>query len=292
MNLDDLLRRQEIDPTRTIVLRHRPFEPQLNRVLPWLAADRPDLFEAFQKTHGARLESAMVGASHVVSCIRYRAGEALFIGLYSINGARPITLADYWGIPEHSELKSLGMIGFTAAENRSTILLFDLTYQEEFYGAWKGKLILGWPPPERSWWRRAHRNEFPVRAVLEESALNTSMPDWHELNLTWDEIKVLPLRWRSALSHWRGVYYIFDVSDAKGYVGSAYGTENLLGRWINYEKSGHGGNSLLRKRDPTNFRFTILQRVSPDLDSADVIGIENSWKHRLHTRAPFGLNEN
>ena len=41
-----------------------------------------------------------------------------------------------------------------------------------------------------------------------------------------------------------------------------------------------------------NSRFSILQRVSPDMEQADVIAVENSWKERLHKREPFGLNDN
>jgi hypothetical protein len=102
------------------------------------------------------------------------------------------------------------------------------------------------------------------------------MPEWNEIELTWEELSVLPMRWKSSLSQWRGIYYIFDTSDGKGYVGAAYGENNLLGRWQNYAAHGHGGNSLLRQRDPRNFRFTILQRVSPDLDARDVICLEGS----------------
>ena len=118
------------------------------------------------------------------------------------------------------------------------------------------------------------------------------MPDWNELDLGWHEINLLPRPWRLALSHWRGIYYIFDTSDGKGYVGSAYGAENLLGRWRNYAASGHGGNTLLRRREPKTLRFSILQRVSPDMDATDVIRLEATWKDRLHTRAPIGLNDN
>jgi hypothetical protein len=46
--------------------------------------------------------------------------------------------------------------------------------------------------------------------------------------------------------------------------------------------------STSRQRDPKKFRFTILQRVSPDMEQAEVIAVENSWKERLHTREPFG----
>ena len=54
----------------------------------------------------------------------------------------------------------------------------------------------------------------------------------------------MPKRWQATLAEWRGIYYIFDVSDGRGYVGSAYGTDNLLGRWRNYAASGHGGNRI------------------------------------------------
>jgi len=161
-----------------------------------------------------------------------------------------------------------------------------------FYDDWKGKLIVGWPPPERVWCRRAHRNEFPILAVLEDGALDAAMPQWDAINLTWEELAVLPTRWKSALSQWRGIYYIFDSSDGKGHVGSAYGKDNILGRWLDYAKRGHGGNQLLRQRDPRRFRFTILQRVSPDMAVGDVIRLEASRKERLHSRVPLGLNEN
>src|SRR5216683_4620097 len=146
-----------------------------------------------------------------------------------------------------------------------------------------------WPGGERTWCRWADRNEFPVEAILEESVLVRDMPAADELTLSWEELRVLPRSWKSVLSQWRGVYLIVDVSDGKGYVGSAYGTDNLLSRWLSYAESGHGGNKKLRGRAPEGLRFSILKRVSPDMDAADVVRLEGTWKKRLHTRE-FGLN--
>jgi hypothetical protein len=291
MELNDLLRKQDVNPEQVIVFRHRPFEPKLNRVFPWLAADRPELFNAYQQTHGERVERALQAVTHVASFIGQRAGEAVFVGLYSVGAAKSISMREYWEIPAHSELKALGMKGFTEEENRSSILLFELTLLS-FYAQWKGRLVVAWPTPERSWWRRAHRNEMQVKAILEESAFDARMPEWYELSLSWEQLKVLPNRWATALRHWRAVYYIFDISDCKGYVGSAYGADNLGLRWENYGISGHGGNILLKKRDPRNFLFSILERVSPDMEGDGVIRLEAAWKDRLHTRSPYGLNEN
>jgi hypothetical protein len=118
------------------------------------------------------------------------------------------------------------------------------------------------------------------------------MPAWNELELTWADLSVIPKSWEVALSQWRGIYFIFDSSDGKAYVGAAYGSDNLLGRWRYYSTSGHGDNRYLKHRNPQNFRFTILERVSPDMPSEDVIRLENTWKMRLHTRHPHGLNDN
>jgi hypothetical protein len=294
MNFNDLLLDQHIDPRQVLVLRHRPNAPALNKVLPWLASERPDTFNAYQQTQGERVEramQAMTGTGYVASFIGQEPGKALFVGLYSIGKSKTLSRQEFWRVPAYVELKAFGMRGFADESSFASVLWFDLALTD-FYAHWKGKLIVGWPPPERSWWRRAHRNEIPVVAVLEDSALDSDIPRWDEIEVTWEELGVLPTGWKSALSQWRGIYYIFDTSDGKGYVGSAYGETNLLGRWIHYAARGHGGNILLRRRDPRNFRFTILERVSPDLQPSDIIRLESSWKQRLHTRAPHGLNDN
>lgn len=292
MTLNELLQNRHIDPRHVLVLRHRPHEPQLRRALPWLAAEKPYLYNAYQQTQTPALEGAMerlVGTGFLASFIGRTPGSALFVGLYRINKATRFTRAQFFGLPAYREMTAFGWQGL--GEGRSSILSFDLALTD-FYAAWKGRLVIGWPPPERSWWRRAHRNDMPVLSVLEDSALEAAMPTWEEIDLGWQELSVIPKRWASRLAEWRGVYYIFDTWDGKGYVGSACGAENILGRWRGYAKTGHGGNQLLRKRDPKNFRFSILQRVSPDMDATEVVRLESTWKERLHTRQPWGLNDN
>ncbi len=294
MNLNDLLREKDIDPQLVLVLRHRPNEPELNKVLPWLAAEEPDVFNAYQQTQGERVEraiQAMTGTGYIASFIGREPGKALFVGLYSIGESRPLSREEFWQVPEYVKLKTFGMRGFADERASASVLWFDLVLTD-FYAHWKGKLIIGWPPPERSWWRRAHRNEFPVIAVLEDSALAAALPEWDEIDFTWEALQILPTRLKFKLSEWRGIYYVFDTLGQKGYVGSAYGENNLLGRWLNYASRGDAGNKLLRQRDPRNFRFTILQRVSPDMDADGVVRLESSWKRRLHTRHPHGLNDN
>jgi GIY-YIG catalytic domain len=294
MNFNNLLASQEIDPERVLVLRHRPNESALRKVLPWLAVEKPDVFNAYQQTQGDRVERAMQGMTnrgYVASFIGHEPGRAVFIGLYAIGGSRPLTRKQFWEVPGYQELKTFGMRGFADERPGAQVLWFDLTLMG-FYTAWKGKLIIGWPGLERAWWRRGHLNSFPIMAILEDSALDAALPEWDAIEFTWEELQVLPSRLKYKLREWRGVYFIFDISDNQGYVGSAYGEDNLLGRWVNYAERGHGGNTLLRHREPRNFRFSILQLVSPTMPANEVIQLESSWKRRLHTRQPHGLNDN
>ncbi|MCK1498657.1 hypothetical protein [Bradyrhizobium sp. 188] len=158
MELNDLLRGREIEPRKVLVLRHRPTEPDLNKVLPLLAVDKPELFNAYQQTQGAALEKSMSSASYVASFIGHEPGKALYVGLYKIGKTKTLTVAQYLKVPEKIELMKLGMKGPTG--KRPSCLWIDLKLTD-FYSEWKGKLIVDWPPPERSWWRRAHQNTMP-----------------------------------------------------------------------------------------------------------------------------------
>ena len=91
MNLNDLLKGKGIDPQHVLVLRHRPNEPELNKILPWLAAEKPDVFNAYQQTQGERVEramQAMKGFGYVASFLGREPGKALFVGLWTREGLR------------------------------------------------------------------------------------------------------------------------------------------------------------------------------------------------------------
>jgi GIY-YIG catalytic domain-containing protein len=290
MNLNTVLAENSISPNDVLVMRHRPSERRLREILPWLAEERPELFNAYQSSQNPKEEKSLERAKYLASLVGHEPGKAVFVGLYSVGPCRPVSKKEYWEIPENQELRKRGMADWTIENDRLSYLWFDLDVTQICHG-WKGKLILGWPGGERSWSRWADRNEFPILAILEESILVPRIPTWDKLVLTWDKLKIVPRSWRLVLSQWRGIYLIFDVSDSKAYVGSAYGTENLLSRWSNYGLSGHGGNKQMRGRDPENFRFSILQLVAQDMPADAVVALEATWKDRLHTRE-FGLNEN
>ncbi len=292
MTLNELLVREQIDPEQVIVLRHKPFEASLLARLPSLAEDRPEVFNAYQQCQGLQLEGSMLklqNSGYLASFLAYGTAKAVFVGLYKIKSSRSLTERGFWSLKANQDLKKLGMQGFIATRSRPTARWFDLELQP-FQSQWKGRLIIDWPGRARSWWRRAHRNDLTVQAILEDSSLRNVMHNWQDLRISWNELDVLPVSWKLVLSQWRGIYYIHDASDRMAYVGSAGGVDNLWGRWRNYAATGHGSNKLLRQRNPSNFTFSILQLVSQDMNQQELVNIEESWKRRLATKHPNGLN--
>lgn len=286
LNLSDILLKAGLDPKSVMVMRHRPTERALRAALPWLAAEQPDVYNAYQQVQGETVEKSLANATHLVSLIGNAAGLGLFVGVFAVNGCAEMPTTTWQAMPSSKTLLALGDRG----PMRESFKHLDLALTEHA-ADWRGRLVLRWPPPERSWWRWAARNEFMVEAIHAESQFVRSMPEWHDMVLTHAELRVLPASWRARLSQWRGVYIILDRATGKPYVGSAYGKENILARWDAYASTGHGGNADLKDRDASEFQFAILERVSPDMDPEDVIRREASWKARLGSRE-FGLNKN
>jgi hypothetical protein len=288
LDFKSLLTQVDLDPVQTLIVRHVPVEKSLKRVLPWLVVDRPELWLAYQQIQWASLEKAMTKARYIASFIGQDPARGTFAGLYRIGDHRVLDLAGYQSFPGNTELEALGMTGRQA--EMGDCLAFDLEPLDH-WREWVGRLTVRWPQPYQNWWRWASRATFPVDTIDSESRFVRGMPDWQDIVLTHAELHSLPASWRSALSQWRGVYLIYDTVLRSGYVGSACGADNIHGRWRDYARSGHGGNRELKHSRPDDLRFSILQRTSPDLEAAEVIRLEASWKERLHTRE-FGLNRN
>lgn len=175
MDLNDMLRHFDIDPPRVLVLRHTP-GPKFRKDFLRLARTRPDLFDTYQQFQTRKVERDMENARYLASFFGHKPGTAVFLGMYAIEGARPLTVEEYWQIPAHEELKTrFDERGFTGEDGRPSILRFDLREMAEFYGPWKGKLVVGWPPPEVRWWRRAEP-AGPADAELARAGVGLERP--------------------------------------------------------------------------------------------------------------------
>jgi len=288
LDFNTLLELASIDPADVLMIRHTPREPALKRVFPWLVTERPDLFLAYQQIQWKQAEKAMTRAKAVVAFVGLDASQGVFAGISKVGPWVSLDLAGYHAFPGNAELIGYGMT--PPAPDSPNCLAFELepmnVLQDQI-----GRLVVDWPPPAQTWWRWAKNGVFPVRYLLEESRFTPTIPNWENLVLTWDELSAMPRSWRASLANWRGVYFIYDRARRAGYVGSAYGADNILGRWRTYAETGHGGNVKLRQSNPKDLSFSILQRTSPDMDIESVVALEGAWKDRLHTRVS-GLNAN
>lgn len=290
LTLSHILAELDVAEDKTIVMRHAPGARDL-RAFMGIVRRRQDLLDAYQRTQFSRAETPMTRADWLVSCAGEEPHKALFVGVFRIIGFESVNVQEQFALPEVQEVHRLvpGPKGWR--DNvPETVLRFDL-HELDATKDYSARLVLKWGGM-LAWWKWAHRNRFEIVGLRSQAEIDPPVPDWRGWVIPWAELAALPRRSEEALSQWRGIYHIFDTASNKGYVGSAGGAENILGRWRNYSVDGHGGNMGLRGVEAGTLVFSILERTSPDLPLLDLVQLESSWKDRLMTRRPHGLNHN
>jgi hypothetical protein len=167
------------------------------------------------------------------------------------------------------------------------------------YEKYFGRLIIKFKNTSQNMIRTAVSviDHCEVVQLLPDTFDNDIFPGYDKVNLSWQELsRVLEKEsWKTALQNQKGIYLISDVTNGKKYIGAAYGETMILGRWRSYIKTGHGGNSGLKKLEfdyiKRNFRYSILDIYKSTTDDYVIIERENWWKEVLQTRK-FGYNEN
>lgn len=275
---------------------HSPRHPDMLAILPSLVKTHRRALEVFQATHSAHAERALKkGRPYVASFVKAGAdsrpgrSRMLFAGLYRNRGWQHRSHCDIWADPDVRWLaQTFGACSeFEGGQADKSHVWFDLEHDAELE-EWQGRLVVS-VRLTPNYVRRAENLEAPVCALHSESAFDTEPPDWRDLTLRAALVRVMPPGWATRLREWRGIYLIVDERDGARYVGSAYGETNLLGRWQQHVVGDTGVTVELSKRDPGSFRFSILERVSPDMPIEDVVALEQTWMTRLHTKE-FGLN--
>ena len=276
---------------RCAVIFHRPSDPALRRSLPWLAAERGEVFDAYQSYHNRSVHATLARRELLLSFIETPEREHLFVGLYDIGTPRAWREDDVRpgsALAQLSEISGEDLEDWKARQDPEQGI-FDLMQRDEMRDL-SGRLAIG-RPDGRAYVRLLENLSAPVLAIHRENRLAPAAPDWQAFVVSAAEIRSLPQSWAARLREWRGVYLIVDESDGARYVGMAGGADNLLSRWRAHVRHDSGVTVELMQRDPARFRFSILQRVSPDMESSELAAIESSWKERLHSRQ-FGLNRN
>ncbi|MDD3033656.1 MAG: GIY-YIG nuclease family protein [Bacteroidales bacterium] len=171
--------------------------------------------------------------------------------------------------------------------------------QLENYNKYCGRLIVKYKNTSQNMIRNAESviNDCEVAQILPDTFDNDIFPGYDKINVSWQELNrvIEKENWKTALQNQKGVYLLTDKSNGKHYVGSAYGENMILGRWLAYIKTGHGGNAGLRALSfdyiKENFMYSILDLYRSTTDDQIIIERESWWKEVLQSRR-FGYNEN
>ena len=291
--LNDMLTASGVAPYDVAVVLHKSTLQPLRRLFPSLVFERQDLFEAYQAVHSSKAAATLRKRRFVASFVVFGADKMLFAGLFEVRNAQTRPTSEIYADSRYEELSQL----YGATDTAPEVNIAARTHQTHFemepmaeLDDLRGRLQIA-VPPGRTYARLAENLYAPIVAITPRPITAPPPPNWNALVLRAAEIPALPGSWRQVLAQWRGIYLIVDERDGARYVGSAYGEDNLLGRWLVHVAGSVGVTVELAKRDPAHFRFSILELLSPAASDQDVITVENSWKDRLHTRA-FGLNVN
>ncbi len=282
MNLIDVLKIygfEAQDPDRVMLMRHVDDNWDLEVI------HRAGHINSYQASQG---KDMLGDCTHLISFMGEAGSRCRFLGVYEIRGRHKV--APPWPA------------GFPYPEMNLGIVNYDLVKLPQF-DVLADRLIIDWGAAARSWWQYLNL-EKPKRVIeVLPAGFVRSFPGYEDVHVRFDELERIVAHreanrlWHTMLGGVAGVYLIVDATDGSQYVGSASGEEGILGRWIAYARTKHGGNKRLVQllaQHPgrhTSFSFSILRTLSRSLTKKEVVAIENDFKRKLGSRA-FGLNEN
>jgi hypothetical protein len=263
----------DIDPSAVCLLRHQDARADAGRNPYHLFLNDRDAFDEYQSAQGeknrARLKSkywaSFVGAPNkgTMFCGLY---ACRFIGVGETDYERPAQrgIIDRAGTYDRYELSRLSALN-----------------------DYSGLLFIEWGDGFRSW---IQRNPDKPIVELHRTFKEPAFPGHLAFVLPLSEIAAVPSGWIDALRSVKGVYLLTCPKTKEQYVGKASGEDGFWGRWQDYISNSHGGNVMLKGRDPSNYQVSILETVGSGKES-ELDALETLWKRKLQSRE-MGLNAN
>lgn len=241
-------------------------------------------FDFYQAEQGS-VKKPFHDCKVILSFLGLENNLAEFVGAYKVIGSRPFTRKDVKRSPAILGLNDV------VSRNGSPKLWYDLEEITAFCSL-RGRMIVRWLST-RGW---VQRKDLEIYEIQPPDSF-APFTGYQDIFISHNElVKIISnpranRDWKAALSANAGIYRIVDMSTGEIYIGSAYGREGLWGRWGQYAGNGHGGNKLLRERNPDHFRWSVVRTLSRSMSETDVIRIEVLEKLKHGSRA-HGLNSN
>ncbi|QGZ93735.1 GIY-YIG nuclease family protein [Terricaulis silvestris] len=270
-----LLRDAGVDPKQTLLLRHQDARTRPGRSIYDLWRTNLTAFEDYQSRQ-RRTGRVRFNRPLWASFVGTPAGDTLFVGLY--RASAPVSGVTDWTSPLSGNVVAAGIDNVFPLERLEALKAFA------------GLLYIDWGDGLRQWVQQAKAQDKSV-IELRRTGEEPVFPGLLEFMCSLSQVEALPPAWASKLASHCGVYLLSCSRTNEHYVGSAYGADGFLGRWLEYARSGHGGNVGLKNRDPSDYRISILETAGTAASLDDILSMESRWKIKLQSRE-MGLNRN
>lgn len=274
----DILRKSGIDPETVKLIRHSFSDENFrncydkNMIQAYTSVQKPGF------SRGYEFWCVFIGGEHTT---------ARFYACYRVRGS----------VPDTPDLKPDGFP--VEAWFHGNLAYYDLEPVSEL-AEYKNRLVIEWGRGALAWHQKG-TTEKAIAAI--ESKTERPFVGYENVILSYAALKEVVENtqdyrlWQDALRNVYAVYLIVDLKSGQQYVGSAYGTDGLLGRWREYMSTLHGNNKLMKEllnvqpAQFNHFQFSILQVLPKTKISDEVIHVEAIWKKKLGTLV-HGLNAN
>ncbi len=271
-----ILRDHGLDPKDVRLIRHKDRGSSPGRSPYELWRNEPDAFNDYQSSQ--RISKRKIfSAPYWAVFIADGFNDTMFVGLYA---------ASYQGLLKHDRPRphKIGEIDLAGSCD-----IYELNLDERLQDL-IGRLIIDWGPGERAWIQHANRQDKPV-LELRLAQNEPPFPGFSNFIEPLSQLGKLPRGWITTLRSMRGVYILTCPRTKEQYVGSADGEDGFWGRWMQYYRTGHGGNLGLKSRDPSDYQVAILEIAGSAADHRDILAMEGRWQRKLQSKE-MGLNRN
>lgn len=272
LTFNDILALEGIDPTNVRLVRHQDSRLGAGRLYVAWRNER-DAFEAYQSVqHKDLFTAGDLLASFVVTDAR----KTVFVGLYRVEEVGACPPGSFDALLKHD----------VSGQFKYELKLVDAL------ASYQDMLVIDWGAGTRTWVQRAANQPKPVIEIAHQ--YEPHFPGFRSFIHPVDDVPALPNGWQQVLRSVKGVYLLVDVDSGQQYVGSAKGTDSLLGRWLSYAAGGDGGDVALKaaaKGGRRTYQVSVLEVVDENTPDDTIEQIESFWKNKLLSRR-FGLNRN
>ncbi len=275
--LSDLMKLGGIATDEAVLIRHSVGDPAFAKCY-------ENGSESIEQYTCLQAEHFSDGFKYWLVFIGEKGRGARFFRTYTVKGKRPATSEN---MP----------MGFPVPEMfERNVYQYDLE-ANDFLLDYQGRLVIDWGGAAVAWHQKA-TNQKKIIAVNTQDFFG-----YDNLILSFGQLRDVVEKpdiydkYISALCAVKAVYLITDRKTGKQYIGSATGNDGLFGRWKEYVKTFHGGNSgminylNISADSYKDFQFSILQIFSMNESKEKILNCEALWKNKLLTKF-FGLNDN